>query len=296
MRLQDKVVAITGSGSGLGREGALLFSSEGAKIVTSDLVRGRAQKVAAEVKAAGGQAVAVDADVRVEADMASLVAAAVENFGRLDVMWANAGIPEPGFGAQQFVDSKLEDWNNILATNATGIYLAFKHAARQMIAQGSGGALLATTSASALFAYPGFPMYAASKAAGNGLVRAAALDLGPHGIRVNALCPTHGMSINFALPADAEVMAKSYEEMSPWDPDQRAMPLRLDRPPNLRDNAYLALYLASDEAAYVSGQTIQSCDGGNAARTSIIFPTDLGQSEDITSGSIPDELRDQIAR
>ena len=296
MRLQDKVVAITGSGSGLGRESALLFASEGARIVTSDLVPGRAQKVAAEVQAAGGQAVAVDADVRVEADMASLVAAAVEKFGRLDVMWANAGIPEPGFGNQQFVDSKLEDWNNIFATNVTGIYLAFKHAARQMIGQGPGGALLATTSASALFAYPGFPMYAASKAAGNGLVRAAALELGPHGIRVNGLCPTHGMSINFALPPDAEVMGKSYEEMSPWDPDQRAMPLRLDRPPNLKDNAYLALYLASDESAYVSGQTIQSCDGGNAARTSIIFPTDLGQSEDITSGSIPDELRDQIAR
>jgi hypothetical protein len=74
------------------------------------------------------------------------------------------------------------------------------------------------------------------------------------------------------------------------------MPLRLDRPPQLRDNAYLALFLASDESAYMSGQTIQSVDGGTHARTSIIFPTDLGQSDDITSGSIPEELRGAIDR
>jgi NAD(P)-dependent dehydrogenase (short-subunit alcohol dehydrogenase family) len=158
------------------------------------------------------------------------------------------------------------------------------------------GNLLATTSASAFVAYPGFPMYTASKAAANGLVRAAAMELGKFGIRANALCPTHGMSVNFALPPEAEVLGKSYEEMAPWDPDNRAMPLRLDRPPSLRDNAYLALFLASDESAYMSGQTIQSVDGGQFARTSIIFPTDLGESNDITSGAIPDELRDQIDR
>jgi NAD(P)-dependent dehydrogenase (short-subunit alcohol dehydrogenase family) len=296
MRMQDKVVAITGSGSGLGREGALLFASEGAKIVTSDLVPGRAQQVAKEVEAAGGQAVAIDADVRSESDVRVLVRTAVEAFGRIDVMWANAGIPEPGFGAQKFVDSELDDWNNIFATNTTGIYLAFREAAKQMIAQAAPGTLLATTSASGLHAYPGFPMYVASKAGANGLVRAAALELGPYGIRANALCPFHGMSINFALGPDADVLGKSYEEMQPWDPDQRAMPLRLDRPPQLRDNANLALFLASDESAYMSGLTIQSADGGTSARVAIIFPTDLGQSDDITAGSIPEDVRAQISR
>jgi NAD(P)-dependent dehydrogenase (short-subunit alcohol dehydrogenase family) len=296
MRLEDKVVVITGSGSGLGREGALLFASEGATVFTSDVVPGRAQTVAKEVEAAGGTAVGIDADVRVEADIERLVGEAVERFGRIDVMWANAGIPEPGFGMQQFVDSRLEDWNNIFSVNATGIYLAWKHAAKWMVAAGRGGNLLATTSASAFVAYPGFPMYTASKAAANGLVRAAAMELGKHGIRANALCPTHGMSVNFALPPEAEVLGKSYEEMAPWNPDQRAMPLRLDRPPVLRDNANLALFLASDESAYMSGQTIQSADGGTFARTSIIFPTDLGQSDDITSGAIPEELRNQIER
>jgi NAD(P)-dependent dehydrogenase (short-subunit alcohol dehydrogenase family) len=296
VRLRDKVIAITGSGSGLGREGALLFAEEGATVVTSDVVPGRAQAVAKEVEAAGGSAIAVDADVRSEDDMARLVAETVDACGRIDVMWANAGIPEPGFGMQQFVDSTLEDWNDIFAVNTTGIYLAWKHAARWMVANGRNGNLLATTSASAFVAYPGFPMYAASKAAGNGLTRAVAMELGKHGIRANALCPTHGMSINFALPPEAEVLGKSYEEMQEWDPDQRAMPLRLDRPPRLRDNAYLALFLVSDESAYMSGQTIQSVDGGTHARTSIIFPTDLGQSDDITSGSIPEELRGAIDR
>jgi NAD(P)-dependent dehydrogenase (short-subunit alcohol dehydrogenase family) len=296
MRLQNKVIVITGSGSGLGRESALLFASEGATIVTSDVVSGRAQAVAKEVEAAGGTAHGLDADVRVEADMDHLVNEAVDRFGRIDVMWANAGIPEPGFGMSGFVNSTLDDWKDIFAVNSTGVYLAWRIAAKWMVTNDRPGTLLATTSAAAFTSYPGFPMYAASKAAANGLVRSAALELGKYGIRANALCPTHGMSVNFALQPEADVLGKSYEEMSPWDPDNRAMPLRLDRPPVIKDNAYLALLLASDESAYMSGQTIQSTCGGQFARTSIIFPTDLGQTDDITSGAIPDELRDQLGR
>lgn len=295
MRLKDKVIAITGSGSGLGRESALLFASEGATIVTSDVVPGRAKAVAELVIAEGGAAMSTDADVRAEADMERLVAETVDAYGRIDVMWANAGIPEPGFGMTGFAESSLEDWNNIFAVNVTGIYLAWRAAAKWMISTGKTGTLLATTSAASLTAYPGFPMYAASKAAGNGLTRAAALELGKFGIRANALCPTHGMSVNFAMSPDAEVLGKSYEEMAPWDPDNRAMPLRLDGPPVIRDNAYLALFLASDESRYMSGQTIASTDGGQFARTSIIFPTDLG-ADDITAGVLPDEVRDKIDR
>ena len=296
MRMQDKVVAITGAGSGLGREGAYLFADEGARVVVSDVVPGRARKVVGDIEARGGSALAVDADVRVEAEMDQLVTATVDTYGRIDVMWANAGIPEPRFGMQPLAESSLDDWNNIFAVNTTGIYLAWKAAARSMIGNEAGGALLATSSAASFTAYPGFPMYTASKAAVNGLVRAAALEFGKYGIRANALCPTHGMSVNFALPPDAEVLGKSYEEMQEWNPDNRAMPLRLDRPPVLRDNANLALFLTSDESGYMSGQTIQAADGGQFARTSIIFPTDLGQSDDITSGSIPDDVRGEIDR
>ncbi|MET7773952.1 SDR family oxidoreductase [Nocardia sp. NPDC005366] len=296
MRMQDKVVAITGAGSGLGREGALLFAAEGARVVVSDIVAGRSQKVVAEIEELGGTATAVDADVRVEGDMNRVVVRAVETYGRIDVMWANAGVPEPGFGMRPLAQSSLEDWNTIFAVNTTGVYLAWKAAADWMIGHKTGGALLATSSAASFTAYPGFPMYTASKAAVNGLVRAAALEFGKFGIRANALCPTHGMSVNFALPPDAEVLGKSYEQMQPWDPDKRAMPLRLDRPPVLRDNANLALFLASDESIYMSGQTIAATDGGQFARTSIIFPNDIGESDDITAGAIPDDLRTQIDR
>ncbi|PXX01666.1 SDR family NAD(P)-dependent oxidoreductase [Mycolicibacterium moriokaense] len=294
MRLKDKVIAITGSGSGLGRESALLFASEGATIMTNDVVAGRAESVAKEVMDAGGTATHIDADVRVEAEMARLVAETVDAHGRIDVMWANAGVPEPGFGTRRFIDSEVSDWNNVFAVNATGIYLAWKHAARWMIENSRPGTLLATSSASAFNAYPGFPMYTASKAAVNGLVRAAAIELGKFGIRANALCPTHGMSVNFAMAADAEVVGKSYEEMTPWDPDNRAMPLRLTRPPTIRDNAFLALFLASDESAYMSGQTIASADGGQFARTSIIFPADLVASDDSVEGVLPVEIRAEL--
>jgi NAD(P)-dependent dehydrogenase (short-subunit alcohol dehydrogenase family) len=293
MRLQDKVIAITGSGSGLGRECALLFAQEGARIVTSDVVAGRAHNVAKEVEAAGGHAVGIDADVRSEPDMERLVRTTVEAFGRIDVMFANAGIPEPGFGAGRLEDLTLDDWNNIVATNLTGIFLAFKHAARAMIAQGGGGTLLATTSASAFNAYTGFPAYGASKAGGNGFIRGASLEWGKHGIRANALCPTHGMSVNFAMPPEADVLGKSYEEMAPWDPSKRAMPLKLDRPPTLRDNAFLALFLASDESAYMSGQCIQATDGGSFARTSIILPADLA-GDDAPGAVLPPELQQQV--
>lgn len=290
MRLQDKVIAITGSGSGLGRECALLFASEGAKIITSDYVHGRAEKVAGEVVAAGGDAFGIHADVRSEADMERLTETAVDHFGRVDIVFANAGIPEPGFGANIFEDLSLDDWNNIIATNLTGIFLAWKFAAKQMIAQGHGGTLLATTSAASMNAYPGFPAYTASKTGANGLVRAAAIEWGKHGIRANGLAPTHGMSINFALPQEAEVLGLSYEQMEPWDPDKRAMPLRLDGPPTLRDNANLALFLASDESRYMSGQTIASVDGGNFARTSIVLPSDLGGGGNV----MPDYLREAV--
>jgi len=276
MRLQDKVVVITGAGSGLGRESALLFSSEGARVVVTDLAPARAKKVADEVAAAGGQAVSLTADVRSEEDMQAAVRLAVETWGRLDVMYANAGIPEVGFGSVPFEELTLENWNAVQATNLTGVFLAAKAAVPVFKSQG-GGNIVVTSSAGGLVAYPHFISYTASKHGVNGLVKVLSLELGRYGIRVNALCPTHGMSVNLALPPDAEVLGKSYEEMAPWDKDKAAMPLRLDRPPALRDNANVALFLASDDSAYLSGACLPATDGGTLARVAIVFPEDLGQ-------------------
>jgi NAD(P)-dependent dehydrogenase (short-subunit alcohol dehydrogenase family) len=275
MRLQDKVVVITGGGSGLGRESALLFAEEGARVVVTDLQSSRAEKVAREVTAAGGQAVWIRADVRVEAEMKAAVELATTSYGRLDVMFANAGVGEVGFGSVPFEDLTEENWDLVQDVNLKGVFLAAKAATPVMKAQGFGN-IVVTSSASSLAAYPHFISYTASKHGVNGLVKVLSYELGKFGIRVNALCPTHGMSINLALEPDAEVLGKSYEQMAPWDKANAAMPLRLDRPPVLRDNANVALFLASDDSAYMSGVCLPATDGGTLARVAIIFPEDVG--------------------
>lgn len=285
MRMRDKVVVITGGGSGLGRECAFLMTETGASVVVSDHIAGRADSVAAEITINGGRAIAVDADVRVESQVERLLAAAVEEYGRVDVVLANAGTPEAGFG-RDLDTLSLDEWNTVLETNLTGAFLTFKHSAQHMIRQGRGGSIVATSSAAASFAYPGFSAYSASKAGLEGLVRSAAFAWGRYGIRVNALSPTHGMSVNFALDPEAEVIGKSYEEVQGWDPERRAMPLRLDRPPTLRDNANAVMFLASDDAAYMSGQCLHATDGATHARVAIVFPEDLGQESEGSVSSI----------
>jgi NAD(P)-dependent dehydrogenase (short-subunit alcohol dehydrogenase family) len=275
VRLQDKVVVITGGGSGLGRESARLFAEQGARVVVTDLLADRAEKVAGEVAAAGGQAVWLKADVRIEAEMQESVALATRTWGRLDVMFANAGVGEVGFGTVPFEELTVENWDAVQDVNLKGVFLAAKAAVPTFKAQG-GGNIVVTSSASSYAAYPHFVSYTASKHGVNGLVKVLSATLGRFGIRVNALCPAHGMSINLALAPDAEVLGKSYEEMAPWDKAKAAMPLRLDRPPTLADNAKVALFLASDDSAYMSGVCLPATDGGTLSRVAIIFPEDVG--------------------
>jgi hypothetical protein len=277
MRLQDKVVVITGAGHGLGRESARLFASEGAKVVATDLVDTHVKTVADEITSNGGEAVAAKADVTSVDDMRAAVQTAVDAFGRLDVMFCNAGIPEVGFGTVSFVDTTLENWNKVLSVNLTGVFLGAQAATKQFQKQGGGGTIVVTTSAAGLVAYPGFRSYVAAKAGANGLVRALATDLGQFGIRVNALCPFHGMSANFPGTADDAPLEQSYEQLAgEWDKANAPMPLRLDRPPMLRDSANLALFLASDESAYMSGVCIPATDGGTHARVALVLPGEAG--------------------
>jgi len=288
-RLAGKSVLITGAGSGLGRESALLFAAEGANVVVTDLVPARVDRVVDQVRAAGGQAVGAMADVRVAQDSIDAVALAVRTYGRLDVLMCSAGVPEEGFGTLAFEDISVEGFTSMLATNLTGVFLAAR-AAVPVMKQQRRGTILAVSSMAGFVAYPGFPGYAAAKHGVNGLVKGMSLSLGGYGIRANALCPAHGMSVNFAMPPDADVLGKSYEEMRPWDPASASIPLKLDRPPSLRDNAYAALFLISDESAYMSGVCLPATDGGNLARTSIIFPGDLGGE----AGVLPDALAQDI--
>lgn len=272
MRLAGKTALITGAGSGLGRESALLFAREGARVVVTDLVLERAVAVAAEVKELGAESLCVRADVRVESEVSDAVDAAVSTFGSLDIMFGNAGIIVPGRGQTPFEELSTSAWNAVNSTNLTGVFHAAKHAVRVMKPRRT-GSIIVTSSAASLVGYPGMAAYSASKGGVNGLVKSLAFEVGEFGIRVNAVCPTHGMSPNFLLDPDAPVVGKSYEESAgSWDPALSPIPLKLNRPPSIKDNANAVLFLASDESAYMSGVCLPTTDGGTLSRVAIFFP------------------------
>ena len=128
-----------------------------------------------------------------------------------------------------------------------------------------------TSSAASFAGYHSIAPYSATKAGVNGMVRALSLDLGKYGIRVNAICPTHGMSPNFFLGDGYPVIGKSYEQLHPWDAAASPIPLKLDRPPGLRDNANAALFLISDDSSYMSGVLLPTTDGGTLSKVAMDF-------------------------
>jgi NAD(P)-dependent dehydrogenase (short-subunit alcohol dehydrogenase family) len=282
MKLEGKVALITGAGSGLGRQAAQLFSAEGARVAIVDIDADRAEQAAKLVQQQGGDAIAITADVAVKDQITAAVNAAVDQFGKLDIAWANAGIVSRGGAAAlglepavEFEDLTESDWQHVLSTNLSGVVYTVQAAIPHLKANG-GGTILATSSAASLVGYPKIALYCATKAGVNGLVRGLSLDLGRYGIRVNAIAPTHGMSPNFLMPPGAPVVGQSYEEVAgPWNPTVSPMSLKLPRPPSLLDNAKVALFLVSDDSAYISGATIGATDGGTLARVGMWFPEDL---------------------
>ncbi|MBY8860087.1 SDR family oxidoreductase [Nocardia sp. CA2R105] len=288
MKLEGKVAVITGAGSGLGRQCSQLFASEGASIAVVDIDPERAAGTVELVEQQGGKAIAITADVSVEAQVNSAVAEAVQHFGKLDIMFANAGVvsrggvPSVAGGEEvEFQDLTEADWQHVLGVNLSGVVYAAK-AAVPYLRENGGGTILATSSAASLVAYHNIAMYSATKAGVNGLVRGLSLDLGKYGIRVNAICPTHGMSPNFLMPPGSPVVGQSYEQVAgPWDPAISPIPLKLQRPPSLLDNAKVALFLASDDSQYLSGVVMPSTDGGTLARVGMWFAEDKGSPGDL---------------
>jgi NAD(P)-dependent dehydrogenase (short-subunit alcohol dehydrogenase family) len=282
MKLDGKVALITGAGSGLGRHSAQLFSAEGAKVAIVDIDGDRAEQTLKLVKEDGGDAIAITADVADKEQITAAVNQTVERYGKLDIVWANAGVVSrggvPSVAGGEFVafeDLTEADWQHVLGVNLSGVVYTVQAAVPHLKANG-GGTILATSSAASFVAYHNIAMYSATKAGVNALVRGLALDLGRYGIRVNAIAPTHGMSPNFLMPPGSPVVGKSYEEVAgPWNPTVSPIPLKLPRPPSLSDNAKVALFLVSDDSAYISGTTLGATDGGTLSRVGMWFEEDL---------------------
>ena len=250
-RLEGKSVVITGAGSGIGRAASLMFTKEGARLIAVDKTDAVDETVKM-VRAAGGTAEALKGDAGLEQDVAGFVGKAVSAYGKLDVIWANAGISG---GWVPLHDQTVEQWQEILRINLIGPFLAVKHASLQMMKQGHGGSIICTASVAGLKANAGGNPYSASKAGVVSLVQTSSYSLTGTGIRVNAICP--GV-IRTRLTTDivpgAERAAK----------EGRGIPLgRVGEP---EDIARCALFLASDDAGFVSGAALVA-DGGAMAAT-----------------------------
>ena len=248
-RLKDKVATITGGGSGIGRATCLLFAREGAKVVVADYVAEGGNETARQISAAGGQAVFVQADVSKSADVQNLIGAAVRNYGRVDILFNNAGIEGP---SAKLANLKEEDWDRVIAIDLTSVYLGMKYVIPEMIKQG-GGVILSTASVAGLVGFQGSGAYAAAKAGVINLTRLAALEYADKNIRVNCICP--GV---IETPMVERVMGGR-----PRERVVRSEPIgRLGRP---EDIATAALFLASDESSFATGAPF-IIDGGYVAR------------------------------
>ncbi len=249
MRLKDKVALVTGASSGIGAATARMFAREGAKVAVADIAEDAARKVVEGIRAEGGQAIFVALDVTGEEAWDAAIRRVLGEFGRLDVLMNSAGI-----ALRAPVDqTPLEDWERVMAVNSTGVFLGTRAAARVMKEQG-GGSIINMCSIFGMVGNPVGVSYPASKGAVRLLTKSAAIHLGPHGIRVNSICPSYCETPLIESMLRDEKVKEEMVSMHPLG--------RLARP---EDIAYGALYLASDESSFVTGSELV-IDGGFTAR------------------------------
>ena len=249
--LHEKVTIITGAGSGVGRAASLLFAEHGAKVVAADIDLAAVEETVAAVTANGGEAKAVRCDVTNAKSVDDLVSEAVSAFGRLDVMYNNAGITTRA--GQGFMKTPSEDLQTLTAVNVGGVMHGCQSAIRQFDAQGGGGAIVITASVAGLVGFGGV-IYGASKGAVTSLTRTLSLEVAPKGIRVNSVCPA-AMPTNFGGGAlkDSELAREHTGKLHP-----------LGRVVEPEECAAAALFLASDLASNITGVNLP-VDGGLSA-------------------------------
>jgi NAD(P)-dependent dehydrogenase (short-subunit alcohol dehydrogenase family) len=245
-RVEGKVALVAGAGGGIGGAGAEGLAREGAAVVCADIEAAAAEATAARIQAAGGRVIAMALDVRDRAAVDAAVAAAVREFGRLDVLLDCAGVSH----GRNFLDLDHGEWERVMSVNLTGMFHLGQAAARQMVRQGGGGSIINVTSQLSEVARPERAAYVASKGGGRSLTHAMALDLAAHGIRVNAIAPG---------PTLTGLTQASYS-----DPERRQATIALIPLGRLGDPQDLVgaiLFLASDESRWATGSTL-TVDGG----------------------------------
>lgn len=246
MMLKDKVAIVTGAGSGIGEGIALRFAREGAKVIVAELDEQKGKATAAKIQEMKGEALVVPTSVARVQDVDAMVDKTLERFGRIDVLINNAGIRY----ATSILEMPDEEWHNTLATNLTGVFLCLRRVAREMIKRGGEGVIVNISSIGGMRGIRSRAAYCAAKAGVILLTQVAALEFAPHKIRVNAIAP--GL---IETPLTARYLTGT-------DADSRMMAERLAATIPLgrwgqpADIAAAALYLVSDEAAYVTGTTL----------------------------------------
>jgi 3-oxoacyl-[acyl-carrier protein] reductase len=249
MRLANRVALITGGGRGIGAATAKVLAKQGAAVTITDMDLGPAEEVAAEIREAGGKALALACDVTDKAQLEAAVAKTVETFGRLDILAALAGILRDAMAFKM----TEEEWDAVIDTHLKGSFLAVQAAQKQMVAQKYGKIVL-TSSTSAL-GNRGQANYSAAKAGMQGLTRTLAIELGPLGINVNCVAP--GFIETRMTAATAARIGVDFEEMKKRAAEN--IPVRRVGKPE--DVGNVIAFLCSDDASYVSGQTIYVAGG-----------------------------------
>jgi 3-oxoacyl-[acyl-carrier protein] reductase len=243
MKLKDKVAIVTGSGQGIGREIALTFAKEGAKVVVSDITE-KIHEVVKEIEALGSQALAVKCDVSKLSDAEKMVKETVKKFGRVDILVNNAGI----FPFKPFTEMSEADWDKVLNVNLKGTFNCTKAVIPYMIKQKYGKIINISSIAGTVVGFQQLTHYCASKAGIVGFTKALALELAPYGINVNAIAPGP-----IETPGTQALGKEVYEQI------KKALPIgRWGKPSEI---ANIALFLASEDSSLITGQCIVA-DGG----------------------------------